>query len=572
MRGADKTWLRPKGRPWRSIRFRPNRRGLVGMAVGGNNALMPWLLYRYIIGELVRVFALSAGVLVMVIAFGAAIKPLAANDLIGAVQTAKYIMLATIPMLQFALPFAAAFAATIVLHRLSSDNEIQAMAVSGISYRRILLPLVAMGAVLVTVMVLLTQSVVPRFWAIMEQNLASDVTRAFRASIDKGVPFQIGKIQIYADQLVEQPNPDTGAETRLILIGVAAAELDDDGRIATDVTARQATVDIHRRGPRTYLQLEMLDTVVYTRSTGELIETPVIRPDPMLLPNPARDHPMLMTRREMVHLREHPDEYSGVMEAKNALAQTMHEIEVWRQLDEKLRSGRSLELVGEHRVLTIDADRVVRGKLSTSDGRPVMVRSIEPTGVTMLYASKEATLGQYPGSSLSELAVSLTLEDYDVIDEKTGGLINQRERLEFVGLKASELIEQDLSQLPYDALLRQADGQGNRVMRRVKDLKIRIKGLRLQIESRLQRRYALSLTAMLLLVLGGTLAMVLRQSLPLVIYAWAFVPSIHVVILISSGGHMVKSGQVAHCTAVLWSGNALLAAIIAFAYRRLMRN
>ncbi len=542
------------------------------LAFGGNNALMPWLLYRYIIGELLRVFALSAGVLVMVIAFGAAIKPLAANDLIGAVQTAKYIMLATIPMLQYALPFAGAFAATIVLHRLTTDNEIQAIAVSGISYRRILMPLVVMGVVLVAIMVMLTQSIVPRFWAMMDQNIASDVTRAFRASIDKGEPFVIGKIQIYADRIYEQPHPDTGAETRLILIGVAAAELDDEGRVATDVTASQAAVDIYRRGSRTYLQLEMLDTVAYKQSTGELIEAPVIRPAPILVPNPVRDHPMFMTRREMLHLREHPDGYSGVKEAKDALAQVMREIEVWRQFDETLRSDRSLELVGEHRVLTIDADRVDRGELSTTDGRPVMVRSVEPNGATILYASAQAVLGLSGGSSLSELAVSLSLEDYDVIDEKTGGLINQRERLEFVGLAASGLIEQDLSTLGYDELLQRAEGQGKRVMRRVEKLKDRITDLRLQIESRLQRRYALSLTALMLLLLGGTLAMVLRNSLPLVIYVWAFVPSILDVILISGGGHMVKNGQVELGTAVLWSGNALLAAIIAFAYRRLIRN
>ena len=120
--------------------------------------------------------------------------------------------------------------------------------------------------------------------------------------------------------------------------------------------------------------------------------------------------------------------------------------------------------------------------------------------------------------------------------------------------------------------MRRADGQGDRVLRRVESLKDRITDLRLQIESRLQRRYALSLTAMLLLVLGGTLAMVLRGSLPLVIYVWAFVPSILDVILISGGGHMVRSGQVALGTVVLWSGNALLAAIIGFAYSRLIRN
>ncbi|MEE8154186.1 MAG: LptF/LptG family permease [Phycisphaerales bacterium] len=533
---------------------------------------MPWLLYRYILGELLRVFALSCGVLVMVIAFGAAIKPLAANDLIGAWQTAKYIMLAAIPMLQFALPFAAGFAATIVLHRLTSDHEIQAAAVSGISYRRILGPIVAMGVVLVAVMVLLTQSIVPRFWTLMEQNIAADVTRAFRASIDKGVPFQIGNIQIYADRIVEQPNPQTGAETRLILLGMAAAELDLEGRVATDVTARQAVVDIHRRGPRTYIQIEMRETVAYNGKTGELIETPVIRPRPLLVPNPARDHPMLMTRREMLRLREHPDEYSGVMEAKVALAEALRESEVWRQIDEILASQGTLELFDDQRVLTVKADRLARGKLSTSDGRPVTVRSVEADGASVLYASTQVVIGQDGGSSLSPSTFALTLEAYDLIDEKTGDVINQRARVELVGLEARGLAQPDLSTLPYEELMRRADGQRYPVPGRVKHLDKTITELRLQIESRLQRRYALSLTAMLLLVLGSTLAMVLRDSLPLVIYVWAFVPSILDVILISGGGHMVRSGQVAGGTIVLWSGNALLAAIIVFGYRRLIRN
>jgi lipopolysaccharide export LptBFGC system permease protein LptF len=122
---------------------------------------MPWLLYRYILGELLRVMVLTTAILVTVIAFGAAIKPLTNEDLLSAGQTAKYIVLAIVPMLQFALPFAAGFAATIVLHRLTSDNEITAAAVSGISYPRLLLPIGLLGAMLALVMVFLTQSLIP---------------------------------------------------------------------------------------------------------------------------------------------------------------------------------------------------------------------------------------------------------------------------------------------------------------------------------------------------------------------------------------------------------------------------
>ena len=71
------------------------------------------LLDRLILRELLRRGLLTTGVLVTVIAFGAAIKPLSDDDLFGAGQIALYIALAMVPMLQFAIPFAAGFAGTL---------------------------------------------------------------------------------------------------------------------------------------------------------------------------------------------------------------------------------------------------------------------------------------------------------------------------------------------------------------------------------------------------------------------------------------------------------------------------
>ena len=207
---------------------------------------MPWMLYRYFMGELLRVFLLTATVLVVVVAFGAAIKPLAADDLGGPLQIAKYITLAIVPMLQFAIPFAAGFAAKLVMHRYTADNEILAASVSGLSYSRILLPIFGFGCVLLVVMVLLTQTIIPRFWQSLQQMIARDVTRLIQSSIKKGVPVRFGNVQIHADDLVvlEEP-PDTGAQTRLVLDRVVAAKMDTDGRIVWDIAARQAVVDVH---------------------------------------------------------------------------------------------------------------------------------------------------------------------------------------------------------------------------------------------------------------------------------------------------------------------------------------
>jgi hypothetical protein len=90
--------------------------------------------------------------------------------------------------------------------------------------------------------------------------------------------------------------------------------------------------------------------------------------------------------------------------------------------------------------------------------------------------------------------------------------------------------------------------------------------------SRLLARYALSLTAMLLLLLGATLAMWLRHSVPLVVYIWAFLPSILDILLISGGDHLARSGLMAGGMVLLWSGNLLVCAVLVFAFLRLSRN
>ena len=75
---------------------------------------MPWLLWRYTCVELLKVMLLTTSVIVVVIAFGATIKPLVQNQ-IDPLDVGKYAFFASVPMLQFALPFSAGFAATIVM-------------------------------------------------------------------------------------------------------------------------------------------------------------------------------------------------------------------------------------------------------------------------------------------------------------------------------------------------------------------------------------------------------------------------------------------------------------------------
>lgn len=536
---------------------------------------MPRLLFRYFLRELLRVFAISAAVLVLVTAFGAAIKPLAADDLIGPLQTAKFILLAIVPMLQFALPFAAGFAATLVLHRMTGDNEILAAAVGGISYGRLLRPIAALGLALLLVTVLLTQWVIPRFWGLMGQILAADVARVVMASVHKGMAFRIGELQIYADdgRIMKDP-PDNGAQQRLMLFGVVAAKLDGAGQIVADVSARQAVVDIYRREGRTYLMLAMKDTVVFNGKTGEMIGMPEVKPRRSFpVPGAGEDDPMFLTQGELLEIYKSPGGFGRIHETKTLLAESLYQLQVSEEVDRRLSSSGQLDLSGQDRTIRVLADRLAGRRIVRDDRGAVRVREIQQGRPLREVIAAEVSIHPAVEFAIDTPTFDLVLQDCQVVDLTSDGAVNWKDRLTIPNLLITGLAADDLSGLPLEELLaRAADTSGGGIAGHAHELQRRVNELRLEIRSRLLRRYAMSLTAMLLPLLGAVLAMWLRDSLPLVIYVWAFAPSILDMLLISGGDHMIRQGQILGGVLIMWSGNALLLAVLTFALVRLMRN
>ena len=368
---------------------------------------MPLTLYKYILRDLLRVVLLTTTVLVSVIAFGAAVRPLAEDQILGPLQIAKYIALALVPMLQFALPFAAGFAATMSFHRMASDNEILAASVGGISYPRLFMPVIVLGVLLVGIMVGLTQWVIPTFWGMMEQTIARDVTDIFQSRIRNGQPFTIGNTQIYADEIIPQADPpDTEAQSRLILLGVAAAELGDTGRIITDITAREAVIDIYRQHDQTYLKLILTDTVVFKYETGELIRVPRVEPQAVVIPSVLRSEGRAMTRGQLLDLRTEPEGYATISNYKVELTDSLYDYEIWEGLSAQLRDDGFIVMTDDtpDRSYLIEADGIKSGVFyrdldgavritERADGRPI--RQFTSSHVemlrTLLTASDEAS-------------------------------------------------------------------------------------------------------------------------------------------------------------------------------------
>lgn len=550
---------------------------------------MPRLLQWYILREFLRVFVITAGVLVTVIAFGAAIKPLSNDSLIGATQAVKYIMLAMVPMLQFALPFAAGFAATMTMHQLTTNNEIVAAAVSGISYRAVLLPLLAVGILLSVFMVGLTQSIIPRFWARMEQTITADLATLFEATIGRGSAFQLGDMQIYADDMqIEHAPPRSDADFRILLGGLAAVETDATGTATLDVTANTAAIDVYQRPSGTHLRLALFDVVAFDDTTGTFTSMPVNRPEGAIaVPSVFKDEPMAKTRGELLEYRINPELHYQVRRAKDDLVRRMADLTRRHVIRDRLMATGSVELIdtaardgqstsAPQQSYVVYADAMNNGRLYMLDGSRIRVLHLAGEAVRSEMNALEAFLTHAATSTLRQATFDLRLVDFEISDAESGRA-NRRSGwvIENVSVSIPESTRWDAltpADLLHHAELMAEDMAAERQLRpAIVELEEEIDEIRWEVKGRLAKRYAMSVTAPLLLLLGGILAMLMKRAQPLTIYLLAFLPSIIDLILISGGEQMIRDGKSTGIV-VLWSGNVGLAASCAFAYYRLTRH
>ena len=556
---------------------------------------MPWLLARSILADLLRTGGVITLVLVTVIAFGATLKPLARDDLVTVGQAVRYVALAMVPMLQYALPFAAGFAGTLNMHRMASENELVAAAASGISYQRLLAPIFGLGVVLLLAMLALTQEVVPRFLARLAEVLERDVALLFQASVGRGEALRVGDLQIWADELVVVPeSAQEDREAQLMLFRVAVANLDPDGRVAADLTAERILVDVRRDADGSVLHLDLADAVVYKPSDGMLAW--IERPDStsIRLPRISDAHVRSMTGQQLRALRAEPDSYPSVRDAFRALAGEVAEQERAARLKDHLAAEGVLVLTAfgrPHQTFELSAEEFARGAFRAAGRSPVTVIEREHGVAVRQYRSSAPRLRPFTDSGLRTVTAGLTLgpaaagpegrfelvlEDAQWLDESVPGVVNQRALIRLEDLELPASLADPARGASIAALrerMRKLEGEpGGSLAALDARLDEQILRLERRIDGRLASRLAVSVTAPLMLLTGCVLAMLLRRRTPLAIYTIAFFPSILALILISSGEHLIRDGRMLTGGLVMWSGNAATALVGVIAFLKLRRN
>ena len=535
--------------------------------------------------ELLRVLLLTTTVIVVVIAFGAAIKPLADSSL-GSGSVVKYVALAMIPMLQFALPFSAGFAATLVLHRFAADNELVAMSTSGMRYRTIFAPVIAVGLALLVGMFILLHTVVPKFWGRMQDMLAKDATSIFLSAVSRGEALEVGQVSIYADTATVDPvPPDNGAEQRLLLQGVAAIQKNGAGQPVTEFTSEFATVDVHRGREGVIMKLAMTNGSGFNAADGTVVFVPTAQPQAVQLGRALDADAKSMTYFELQDVRNDLPNHIEVQSARKAVLLSLMRAQVWQCIARELQTSGKVELVEEggrrsYRIEggTLEND-IIKPKSPNTTVRIVELDRARPireavcSQVFMPFDTEDSSVGRVDLIATAPRAKDLLrseglssrwparIRSLSAAPCSTSNIA----KLEFTELapNVGELSKSDAS-IPKSI---QAAGTSS-----LTNLFKTMNNVDADAFSHLCQRAALAWSAPLIILLGASLAAWKRNSLPLTMYLIAFIPGILNIVMIAGGQQVIRADNVVWGVIVSWSGNAILLLCSMYALRQLARN
>jgi lipopolysaccharide export LptBFGC system permease protein LptF len=568
---------------------------------------MLWTLWRSISLEFWRLLLLTTAVLVATIAFAVTIKPLADGKL-SADQAIRFMFYAIPPMLAYATPFAAGFAATIAIHRMASENEVTAVYASGISHKKFLIPSLISGILLGGMIFGLNDQIIPRFLKEMERMVTQDFAKIFVGSLQNGESARIGSNEIHAD-LVQRVEPERGSPVtdQYALYGVAIVKADDNGVVTIDGTARRAWIQVRpvwslseedqaRIGndDATAVLMKFIDLTI-DRDGSPITVDPFTLPA-FPIPRVFKDDPKFMTGAEMIRLKSDPDQMNFVDNKRVDLAKGIASIEVYRDIARRARNGESIELTtpaGQRITILAGGFRASNERWellpSTATGT-IEVQVSNPSGRSDRLRAQSASLNperartndplQTPTTSRPMLSFELDLQGVEILG--SGGpddASTEQSSTLYSGLRFDEDPLDELLAYPSYELLEQATPYiteastkyAEFLVKPAERLRLQIDDLQREILSKQHERYAMSLAALTMVLAGSVIALRLRSAQPLVVYMWSFFPALGTIIMIASGQEAIhEKGSIA--MPVIYSGVAGLLVYTLIAFKRLTRH
>jgi lipopolysaccharide export LptBFGC system permease protein LptF len=564
-------------------------------------------LWRAITFEFWRLLLLTVSVLVATISFAITIKPLADGKL-SADQAIRFMFYAIPPMLAYALPFAAGFAATITYHRMASENEVTAVYASGVSHKKLLFPALLSGLILAGGLLVLNDQVIPRFLKQMEQMVTQDFAKIFVNELRSGQSAKIGNNEIHAD-FVKRVEPETGSPVidQYLLGGVALVKAQPDGTVTIDGTAKRAWIlllpvwalgeeDRARIGndDATAVLMKFIDLTINRDGSPITIDPFTLPAFP--IPRVFKDDPKFMTSAEMRTLRDDPDQMNFVDAVRIDLAKGISSMRVFREVASNARNGGAIEFFSSQGA-TIS---VLAGGFKASQGQWILlpqpqtnrieIEVTDPSGRTdRLRAAGAIVRPQHasPDDPLSPestagpiLEFTLALTGVEVLGSSDDDRpTTEKESTDYTNLRFGADPLDEMLEMPSAELLEYAQPYINPasnlyaefLVRPAYILEYKINDLHKEILSKIHERYAMALASLVMVLAGAVIALQLKNAQPLAVYQWSFFPALATIILISGGQQSIHNiGPVG--IPVIYSGVLILLIYTWFALRRVSKH
>ncbi|MBX3359679.1 MAG: LptF/LptG family permease [Phycisphaeraceae bacterium] len=567
----------------------------------------PIIIWTYISVALWRLIVVSALVIVSVLAFAGAVKFMADGKL-GPIDTLKFMAFAMLPMLEYGLPFAAGFAATMAYHRFAVDNEVGACQAGGMSHRSLLGPAMLAGLGLFGILLYLSNSLIPLMLRQMQELAYKDVTRLVVSSLRAGRPISLQGMMVTAD-VVESLGADkaTGAYEVLWLSGVTVVKMDKSGKIEAEGTAKNAWVwfiwgagpgeGAGPEGPSTRLVEDDGSTLVVMRAEkphmhqpGKAAAEEDFRTFSQRIPSPVQDDTKFLSWSELEDRRARPELMQQVEQKRRTLAATLGERATTQRMAEAMARSSQVTLTdpgGLGWTITAPSMRWTGNtwwELAPPGGSgPVRVERHLPGGGVQVMSAKRALFHTYtdPNAADREITLTLRLENVSVSGASTEPGARQTSptagvhpELEFQRLALRDSPVPNFLAMPTAELVTLAseaikdDPNPQFVDGPRKDLEARITRLNREVTGKQQERLSMAAACLVMVITGSVMAMRLKDSLPLAVYLWSFLPALACLMGLIAGRQLIFQNPALGVT-MMWSGVLGLGVFTLLEYRKL---
>jgi lipopolysaccharide export LptBFGC system permease protein LptF len=562
-------------------------------------------LHSYIFRELLRIFVLTATALTTLMAFGGTFRPLTRQGIeIGQLMG---LLLNLMPaMLAYAIPIAALFAAVLVYWRMSTDNELTACRAGGISFITIVLPAFALGAAVMIVDFGFVNYVVPRFLQKTEQAVLRDLGSLIVGQINKNEKFAYDRMVVYADGAELEPSADPDV-SEVVLRGMAAT-LQERGKPFT-VVAREARLRIHNIPglDATEMSIEVKDASAFDpsntfRKLTFSLDSSVFNGRPYPVPSLLKSKPKFLNFRQLQALNQDPSSFPGVAEIIAGIADMSRYEVITERLQQEWQAARAknkplvLEQsafgsgpANELRVYAaagvIDPEAAPDKALSLT-GTPVRVEQWVRGRLESTFTADAADVA-LSNDQLTGTGVSASLELHGNVKRRdhiknidpvgTGstslsGIVLPNEMKSIPGVTSNL---QDMTGPQKLELLDFAAASPQPKLRKLRaDVGKKMQDLFQKIKSEFHSRASFSVSCLTLVLFGAALGILLRGKNPLAVFVLGFVPAIVLVLLITAGRQLAEGDprNVTKGIVLIWAGNAVLLALVAGVYGKLLRQ